>query len=190
MKKSYSQAFQDKFAYDNCRKKTYIEIGAAKPVSKNNTHLLEQKYGWKGFSIEKDKVFEKEWVDSKRENKIYWADAIRFNYKQAAIENNLRKHIGYLSCDIDPPENTFRALKKVISSGFTFDVITVEDDRYHASGNWHKVAEQYLKNYNYKVAVRDVTTKKGQLFETWFINDNYYFETIDYIDWKGNLEWS
>jgi len=68
--------------------------------------------------------------------------------------------------------------------------ITFEDDRYHASGNWHKVAEQYLKNYNYKVAARDVTTKKGQLFETWFINDNYYFETIDYIDWKGNLEWS
>ena len=120
-----SQVHQDVFALKTAKIKTYIEIGAAGPIKYNNTYLLE-KNGWQGFSLELNQNRVDQWFEewSDRKNKIYCADAIAFDYVSALEENNLSTHIGYLSCDIDPPENTFAALRRVIEQGITFDCIT------------------------------------------------------------------
>jgi hypothetical protein len=60
IKTNYSEVFQDIFVLQCLNGKkggTYLEIGAAGPVSGNNTYLLEKEFGWTGLSIDYD------WMD-------------------------------------------------------------------------------------------------------------------------------
>lgn len=194
-----SQLKQDIFALNNAINKTYIEIGASYPRKINNTFLLEQ-HGWNGFSIELDINKKEYWdVDTARKNKIYWDNAITFNYVKACNQNNLPDRIGYLSVDIEPPENTFAALQRVIEQGITFDCITFEHDKYQAEKDYDPIVKEYLSKKGYKIAVDNVyrIRKKriqGQkkkinkicYMETWFVKDDIQFQTIDYKDWIIN----
>jgi hypothetical protein len=182
--KSNSQSFQDIFALEICTNKTYIEIGANDPVKRNNSYFLE-KNNFQGFSIEFDKKLQKRWHKSDRQNKIYWGDALTFDYAAAAIENNLPKQIGYLSCDIEPPPNTFAALTRIIEQGFEFECITFEHDAYNfPNTNYNQLATEFLLTNGYKVAVHDVYFKvPTQHFETWYVKNNVNFNFIKYYDW-------
>lgn len=184
--KYVSQAYQDLFALQVCSNKTYIEIGANCPIKRSNTYFLETDHNFRGFGVEFDKKWEKRWRKSSRNNKVYWDDAITFNYSAAAEETNLTKNIGYLSCDIEPPSNTFAALKKVINEGFVFECITFEHDEYNfTETDFNKQATEYLKKHGYKVAVKNVYFKKPeQHFETWYVHDSIDFKTIDFSEWK------
>ena len=97
-------------------------------------------------------------------------------------------HINYFSCDIDPAENTFAALKCVIDSGISFDFISYEHDDYNHKENYHKIACEYLLPKGYKVAIDNVfpNNKKKKAFETWFINQDIDFNKIEFIEWKKN----
>lgn len=185
-----AQVHQDKFALLTAKNKTYIEIGAAGPIKYNNTYLLE-KNGWNGFSIELERGRVNQWSESwsDRTNKIYCADAITFDYLEAVNENNLSTHIGYLSCDIEPPENTFAALKRIIEQGITFDCITFEHDKYQSEIDYEPIVTEYLQRHNYKVAVPDVYRwrKRPCYFETWYVNNNILFETMSFDNWRKNF---
>lgn len=198
-KEYFGQLKQDIFALQTAHNKTYIEIGAWNPVKYSNTYLLE-KNSWRGFSLELDTVKKPLWEESDRTNKIYWQDALTFDYKKALEENNLPKHIGYLSVDIEPPQNTFDALKRVIEQGITADCVTFEHDKYRNDIDFDPIVTNFLRDYGYKVAVHDVyrTRKervKGQKkknilkcpMETWFVKDNINFETIAYDDWLEGI---
>ena len=180
-----SQSSQDQFALTICKNKTYIEIGGNHPCKMNNTFLLEQQ-GWQGFSIELDKKYKKYWDKSKRNNKIYWDNALTFDYLNALVENNLTSKIGYLSCDIEPPYNTFSALKKVIELGIEFECITFEHDYYQfKSHDFNQEAINFLSNYGYKIAVTDICVADTEdYFETWFVKNDIEFKPIAYRDWK------
>jgi hypothetical protein len=182
-----SQVYQDVFAFNTAKHNTYIEIGAAAPIKYNNTYLLE-KNSWKGFSLELNQLYASQWLegDSKRKNKIYCDDAITFNYLKALEETQLATRIGYLSCDIDPPENTFLALKRVIEQGIVFDCITFEHDKYQSEIDYDPIVTEYLKNKGYKVAVRDVYRwrKRPCYFETWFVKDDIDFTEQSWDDWR------
>lgn len=190
---SMSQLYQDQFALRTAKHKSYIEIGAAGPIKYNNTYQLE-KNGWQGFSIEinQEKIFE--WKE--RQNKIYCDNAITFNYHRACQENNMPTRIGYLSCDIEPPENTFSALKQVIEQNIIFDCITFEHDNYQADIDYDPIVTEYLKNKGYRVAVRDVyryrkyrdeNTKqkiiKKCIMETWYVYNDINFAEQTYDEW-------
>lgn len=186
--KKCSQAGQDRFAYELVGDQgTYVEIGAFRPASKSNTYNLEVGGGWKGFSIELDISHQPAWAECyERKNKVYWDNALTFDYAAAIIENNLPMHINYLSCDIEPPSNTFDALKRVINSGITFDCITFEHDAYqnHSGIDYNKLATEFLIEHGYKVAVTDVYAKSPhKIFETWYVKDNIDFQEISYTDW-------
>ena len=186
-----SQVHQDIFAFKTAKHNTYIEIGAAGPIKYNNTYYLE-KHGWKGISLELNQNRVDQWFEewSDRKNKIYCADAIVFDYATALKENNLPMHIGYLSCDIEPPENTFAALQRVIEQGITFDCITFEHDKYQSEVDYDPIATEYLKNKGYKVAVPDVYRwrKRPCYFETWYVNDNIEYTQVSCDQWrKDNL---
>jgi hypothetical protein len=119
---------------------------------------------------------------------VYWEDAITFDYEKALISNLLPKHINYLSCDIEPPVNTFSALKRVIEQCISFDFISFEHDRYQCSEDYLTIANEFLSNYGYKVAVYDVYFEvPTNVFETWFVKDIVKFDTISYADWLATI---
>lgn len=187
--KQGSQSMQDRFALQVCKNKSYIEIGANSPTRMSNTFLLEE-HQFLGFSIELDLAHKKKWDKSTRKNKVFWDNALTFNYSQAATKIGLTKNIGYLSCDIEPPHNTFLALKKVIEEGFTFECITFEHDAYQSTGEYDKIARNYLQAAGYKVAVENVYVGNSptDIFETWFVKDTVNFTQTDYESWKNNYK--
>ena len=126
--------------------------------------MLEVNKNWKGISIDYDDDDEKKienlkklWNDCKeRKNKIYWADALTFDYNQALKENNIKYDIDFLSCDIDPQEKTFLALKKIINDGIRPKYIAFETDYYREKINYSNLAYDFLKPYGYKIGVKNV----------------------------------
>jgi hypothetical protein len=185
-----SQFHQDIFALRTAKNKTYIEIGAAGPIKYNNTYQLE-KNGWNGFSIEINRKRFIQWFSDRtdRKNKIYCDDAITFDYISALTENNMPSHIGYLSCDIEPPENTFAALKKVIEQGIAFDCITFEHDKYQSNIDYDPIVTDYLKDKGYKIAVKDVYRwrKRRCYLETWYVNNSIDFVETDFDTWRNSI---
>ena len=195
----YSQAGQDLFAAELFGSGgTYIDIGAGEPINSNNTYLLEVKKNWKGISIDygdnKTEIrhkLKKLWDNCKeRKNIIYWADAVTFDYKLALDENNIKYDVDFLSCDIDPQENTFLALKKVINDGIRPKYIAFETDYYREKNNYSELAYEFLRHFDYKIGVKNVYSnlKKNKIFETWFIKRNVNFDTVEYCEWvKKNI---
>lgn len=190
-----SMSFQDEFVYSLFGNKgTYIEIGGHDPIRHSNTYNLEVVGNWKGFSVELDTSHQAAWNNcSERINKIFWADALNFDYKKTVFDLNLPQTINYLSVDIEPAENTFKALQQIIEQGLVFDAITFEHDGYRESVDFNSHAIDYLDSRGYKVAVSDVYFKKKQtsrpkIYETWFINKKYKkWKTIDYNDWLKTI---
>lgn len=192
----YSEVGQDIFALETAKHKSYIEIGGAYPHHINNTFLLEQN-GWTGYSIELDQKYEVEW-HHKRKNKIYFEDAVTFIHPT-------QSRIGYLSCDINPPDLTFLALKNVIEQGIHFDCITFEHDEYmRQERNYPNICnktKKYLLSVGYKIAVDNVYTIRRRrinnskkkypqkcYFETWYVNNDLEFNYSDYEDWKNDKQ--
>tara|TARA_B100001057_G_scaffold331564_1_gene331890 strand:+ start:309 stop:941 length:633 start_codon:yes stop_codon:yes gene_type:complete len=190
----YSQAGQDIFAEELFGDSgVYIDVGSGEPAKFSNTYMLEVKKKWKGFGVDigslnpgKAQELKNLWTKyPERKNKIYWEDAVTFNYKKALNDHNLSLNIDYLSCDIDPQEKTFYALKKVISDDVRPNLITFETDLYREKKDYSLLAYDFLKPYGYKYAVKNVysSLKKKKIFETWFVKNSVKFETIEYKDW-------
>lgn len=196
--KKVSMSFQDEFAYNLFgRSGTYIEIGGHDPIRHSNTYNLEVSAEWKGFSIELDTMHQSSWENcQERKNKIFWADALTFDYKNTSKNLLMPEVINYLSIDIEPAENTFNALKLIINQGLVFDIITFEHDGYREKTDFNLAAIEFLDKNGYKVAVSDVYFKKKQksqpkIYETWFINKKYKkWKTLSYNEWlkNSNLE--
>jgi hypothetical protein len=191
--KRASQAYQEFFAYsiggDNG---TYIEIGAYRPRHRSNSYSLEVDYGWKGFSLELNQKHKPAWEACiERKNPILWEDAIKFNYRRQLKHQKLPNRINYLSCDIEPPNNTFAALKQVIEQGIDFDCITYEHDisnlkmKKYTKEDYNIIATEYLLSKGYKVAVYNVYCNDPNYhFETWFVKNDIDFEPISFDEWK------
>lgn len=186
---SRSQSLQDVFAFNRIGNLgTYIEIGAQWPEQDSNTFALESFHGWSGFSVEMDKRFESDWWSSGRRNPCYWANALTFDFAAAAQHELQTLQIDYLSCDIEPPEQTLNALTRVIEQGIIFTVITFEHDTYRcgdAGRNVDAKATAFLQAHGYKIAVSDVYWQKPEnVFETWYVRQDDPFVTCTYADWK------
>ena len=186
----YSQVGQDIFALNLFGKEgTYLEVGAFQPKLDSNTYLLEVENNWKGFSLELKESLKPMWDKcEERSNPIYFADALLFDFKSKVIQNNLPMHMNYFSCDIDPAENTFAALKSVIEQGMSFDFISYEHDDYVNKESYHQIACDYLIPKGYKIAIDNVfpRNKKKKIFETWFVNKDIDFKKVEFIEWKKN----
>jgi hypothetical protein len=189
--KRRSQAFQEFFAYSiGGENGTYIEIGAYKPVTKNNTFALETDVGWRGFSLELNTKWKQSWDECKeRSNSICWADAITFDYVAELKRRGMPNRVNYLSCDIEPPDNTLRALQRVIEQGVEFDCITFEHDKANPATkdlpDHDPLVREYLTKRGYKVAVYDVYAGvPDYLFETWFVRDDIDFPEMSFDQWK------
>ena len=185
---NFSQSGQDQFAYNlSGLNGFYLEVGAHDPVINSNTFNLEVICNWQGISIENDLSFKEAWkINKDRKNEIIWDDAFNINYSKLIKNKNLPFRLDYLSCDIEPAENTFNILKKIIKSGLSFSYISFEHDKYNIGNKYEIMSNEFLKKHNYKVAIKDVFSrnKKYKVFETWFVNSDINFKMIDYSTWK------
>jgi hypothetical protein len=155
----YSQARQDDFVLHLIDKPgTYLEIGASHPISINNTYALEQR-GWGGLSLDIEASNLSAWNEHRR-NPLIIADAITYKYEA--------KHYDYLQLDIDPPENTYKALQRVFECGVTFSVLTYETDAYSDS-RFVEPSRELITSKGYILAFKDIMCPFGA-FEDWYIN--------------------
>ena len=84
-----------------------------------------------------------------------------------------------------------------MSQGVVFDCITFEHDDYWREEKGFaetcNAAKKYLDSQGYKVAVDNVfairrrKTWTGEChFETWYVNKDIEYKTIEYRDWANN----
>jgi hypothetical protein len=136
---------------------SYLEIGGHHPVIVNNTYLLEKLFNWKGVSVEIDTNFSNLFPEH-RSNPVVNGDAMIQDYDDILTGLNLGHVIDYLSVDIEPPENTFTALKKIPHDKFRFRVITFEHCAMDGpSGEIVRdECREFLSNLGYELLINEV----------------------------------
>lgn len=158
---SYSQMQQDMFVLsilDGKEQGTYVEIGAHHPIGVNNTFVLETVFGWRGISFEWDVAMVTEFNITRR-NPCISGDATKHNYKQIFEQHGIGPDIDYLSVDIEPPNQTLKALQMALESGIRPSVITFEHEAMDGDLGQQVRADsrQYLISKGYMLAVKDIS---------------------------------
>lgn len=133
--KYYSQPFtgQDQFVAETLKFKRdgfFLDIGCHHYQDISNTYFLEKELNWKGIGIDNLDVFENGWKENRTNSIFVCADATAIDYQKLLDGFNMPKMIDYLSIDLEPPQLSFIALRKVLETDYTFRVITFETDAY------------------------------------------------------------
>lgn len=167
-----SQAGQDVFVQLMLpHGKTFVDVGCNLPIELNNTHALE-KAGWTGVSLDIND-FSSQWSDV-RKTKFVQEDALKCDYRKLFTDNNLESPIDYLNLDIEGNGHRFKALKKIMESGYEFKIITIEHDAYR--GQEHSEREpqrEFLKSKKYRLLCGNVCFGNVP-FEDWYIKPEYF----------------
>jgi hypothetical protein len=181
---SYSQAGQDLFVASILGNKLngfYVEVGGNHPFESNNTFILENEYLWKGISLELDGELVKLY-NEKRQNQSILTDATTFDYLNYFVDNNFPNHIDYLSLDIEPASNTYKAMLNIPFDKYRFSVITYEHENYKEGPEFMNLSREFLKSHGYQLVVSNVNAY-GRDFEDWWVDPNY----INQLVWKGYI---
>jgi hypothetical protein len=180
----YSQAGQDLFVTRMLKNKVggfFIEVGGSHPFESNNTFLLEKQYDWKGISLEFDADLVNLYNDN-RENQSILTDATTFNYLEYFNKNNFPILIDYLSLDIEPASNTYKAMLKIPFDKYRFSVITYEHENYKEGPEFMNLSRDFLKSHGYQLVVSNVKAY-GRDFEDWWVDPTH----IDKEIWENYL---
>lgn len=186
IEKVYGQSAQDLFVLTMLNGKTngsYLEIGAADPYLGNNTVLLEEKFRWKGLSIDIDKE-EVDKFKTKRDNPIIQKDALKVDYSNLLKEYKFNKDVDYLQLDCEPPSTTFEILRKIPFDQYRFAVITFEHDFYaDIEEKYRDLSRKYLQARGYKLIAGNVSHIQDKVnfntsFEDWWVHPDLVEEEI------------
>ena len=166
---NYSQSLQDIFvlsALNGKKNGTYVEIGSAEPFYNNNTALLEQRFDWRGISIDLDRAKIEEFNQT-RNNLAFCLDATTINYMKLFKNTNLPVNIDYLQIDCDPPEISFKILQSIPFDRYKFATITFEHDFYY-NPLIRDQSRHFLKSFGYELMVGDIAYNKKNSYEDWW----------------------
>lgn len=172
IEKNFSQAFQDLFVLTMLNGKKngiFIEIGAYNGQEISNTFLLEKKFDWSGISIDINDV-SKSFSQYERKNKLVIQDALKINYEQLFLENQLPNAIDYLQLDIEPALNTLNCLKKIPFNKYKFSVITYETEAFYSSKEIKNESRNILKQHGYELIAGDVCNIGDDPYEDWYVH--------------------
>ena len=190
IERNYSQVHQDLFILTALNGKTYgkyLEIGAYDPINNSNTYLLENKFDWKGISLEIDPklvtIF-----NGTRKNTCYCKDATITNYNDLLDNQNWGYEWDYLQLDCEPSKHTFEALLLIPFDRYKFAVITYEHDYYaDETKSYREKSRKYLKSYGYELVVNDIASDNDLPFEDWWVHpDLVDKETINSLKQISN----
>jgi tetratricopeptide (TPR) repeat protein len=171
---NYSQVYQDIFvlmALNGQKSGTFLEIGGSHPFKGNNTALLEQEYDWRGISIELDESLARLYKQQRPNIAVLCRDATEIDYKSLLKEYDV---IDYLQLDIEPSDNTFKALLSIPFEEVKFKVITYEHDHYiDRTQSYRDKSRRYLKSLGYELLVGDISPDGKSSFEDWWVHPAY-----------------
>lgn len=182
---SRSQALQDLFvltALNGLQGGYFVEIGASDARNLSNTYLLEKFFEWKGTSFDLSLGSFASFKKNRRSAKFVLGDATKLDFEKILKKNRSPRLIDYLSLDIEPMQNTLKALKQIPFSEYRFKVITYETDFYDPSIPRHEAEEvrsearRILSTHGYRLIVGDVCLVPGQPFEDWWIDGSFFEE--------------
>jgi hypothetical protein len=171
---SQSQAGQESFVLNHLEFKKcgyYMEVGAYHSKIISNTYILENKYEWKGLSLEIDKSLSIEFKKN-RKNPILTCDATEIDFDSIFKYYTTPNVIDYLQIDIEPAGHSFKVLKSFLKTKIQASVITFEHDRYAARFNFvfKHLAYLLLLMHGYKRVANDICHNKRP-FEDWYVKD-------------------
>jgi FkbM family methyltransferase len=174
VQRNWSQIYQDLFVLsmlNGKRNGTYLEIGTAGPLDGNNTKLLEHKFGWKGWGIEWDENFVKEY-EKDRKNPVIHGDALQVDYKKLLTDiSDNRGVVDYLQLDCEPARVTYEIMEKIPFDDFKFAVITYEHDDYvDMTGKYRQLSRNFLHARGYLLVANDLSTEGESNFEDWWVH--------------------
>lgn len=173
IKETHSQAYQDIFVLSllgGVKNGEYFEIGCNIPDYTNNTYLLAKNFDWNGTSIDL-LDFSAQWKSQRPNNRFFQCDALTVNYQNLLGES---RTIDYLQLDIEPPENTLKALQNIPHDCYRFKVITFETDFYMGgTAPWvRQQSRNLLSSLGYSLVVPDVIVDNGNPYEDWWVDLN------------------
>jgi len=176
-----AQAWQDVFVLsvlEGKRDGRYLEIGGQVPIENNNTHVLQQSFGWTGVTVELNPGHFPEWQRLRPRSVFVIADALTLDYRQAIPRwfGSERGHVDYLQLDIDPSFNTLAVLKRLPLDAYRFSVITFETDAYTGDPRARDESRELLGRYGYELVAQDVcvvfppVSSNPIPFEDWWVD--------------------
>ena len=171
----HSQAAQDEFVYTLLYELSnkqdagyYLEIGAGEPLYLNNTYAFEKYYAWKGLSIDISENLIYRW-QAERDNPLLSQDATQLDYTSILCE--FPQVIDYLSLDVDGYYDL--VLEKVLQSGKTFKIITIEHDAYRYGDVYRTKERDMLSEHGYQLVCPNVS-HNGYVFEDWWVKPEFF----------------
>ena len=193
IKSSFSEAGQESFVInilDGKKNGYFVEIGAYHSTLASNTYILENNYNFKGVGLEIDSARADEY-NLNRKNPCIKSDAMKFDYRSYLAANNFPSQIDYLQVDIEPALNTFRALLRIMSTGYRFSIITFEHDgfRNHRNKIIRKIAKTYLRIRGYILVVANVSNPKAPLhyYEDWYLDSKIFSKSFIKLNKKQDV---
>ena len=169
---NHSQAYQDMFvlmALDGKQNGKYLEIGSYQPFEHSNTFLLEDKFNWKGISLEINTTMVT-WFNGKRKNQCIHRDATNADYLDILDKQNMGLDWDYLQLDCEPAKNTFETLLAIPFDKYRFAVITYEHDWYSDDKTYKDKSRKYLQMMGYQLVVSNISVDDNSPFEDWWIH--------------------
>lgn len=164
--KWYSEAGQDKFAYDVCGPKgTFLDVGCAWPILDSNSFALEQ-MGWRGLLIDCDPQFEEK-CHKHRSSPIIVSDAVQVDWERILPSLHIGPIIDYISLDLDHHSELI-VLQQLLDSEFFFRALTIEHDKYSQGTEQRDKQRKLLFTHGYDLVFGDVKHSSGVEFEDWW----------------------
>lgn len=180
---NHSQVFQDIFILsilDGKKNGSFLEVGGGYSYHKNNTALLESDFGWKGVSIEFNEHCVNDYRTHRPNTTVLHSNALLLDYSKLIKEYfEGESIIDYLQLDIEPSENTYKALLSIPFNEFKFRVITYEHDHYvDVSETYREKSREYLTKMGYELVVTNVAEDDVSAFEDWWVHPDLVDSSI------------
>jgi hypothetical protein len=174
--KNYSEAYQDMFvltSHNGKKNGSYVEIGYADPIDKNNTYLLETNFNWSGISLDTKEESIKEY-NIKRKNKCVLKDPTVVDYNKFLNGLMFGDTIDYLQINMDDIETSYNVLLSMPFDTKKFGVITFKHN--NANNAIRESACSFLKSYGYELVVNNVSINDHMPYEDWFVHPDIISE--------------
>lgn len=153
---------QDIFAWEVLGRSStgfVLDIGSYNLVQCSNSYGLEQ-LGWEALMID---IFEDTPNLAKRRGVFLKEDARTINWGNLIKIGTIPKHMSFLSLDCD--DATTETLERMPLGVISFDVITIEHDRYRVGDSPRDRQREILKGRGYDLVCGDVKVNYPGYFD-------------------------
>lgn len=170
IEQNYSRHFQDMFVLamlNGKRNGTFVELGSGHPTLFNNTKLLEEKFGWKGISIDNSErmchIFSRE-----RNTNVLLADAGDVDFKSLFKANCMERNIDFLRFNAEGA--SLPALEKMPFDKHGFNVIQFQHNACWWGEEVKNKSREILTKLGYVLHVPNVAINEAQAYEDWWVH--------------------